>query len=424
MGAFVYRDGFLHAEAVPVARLAESFGTPLYCMSEAALTWQFGRLSEALEGMDFEICYAPKANSSLAALRVLARLGAGADTVSEGEMRLALAAGIPPGRIVFEGPGKAKRELEFALSAGIGQINVESESELHALDAIARKRGCAASAALRVNPDVDAGSHGKISTGRAGDKFGIPIESIPDLYARAAAMDGVRLVGVAMHIGSQLPSLDPFAVAFQRLAELVVELRAAGHAVERIDIGGGIGVPYGDGNVPPSPDEYGTLVRKVFSGFGALIVAEPGRYIAADSGILLARVLGTKESGGRRIVVVDAAMNDLLRPALYDAHHPVVPVREAAPGAGLEEVDVVGPICETGDTFARARPLPALKAGDLVALLRAGAYSASMASEYNARPRIAEVMVSGDRAALTRARATYAEMLARERLPEWLEGEN
>ena len=424
MRAFAYRDGFLHAEEVPAASLADSFGTPLYCMSEAALTRQYGRLSEALDGMDFEICYAPKANSSLAVLRVLARLGAGADAVSEGEMRLALAAGIPPERIVFEGPGKTRRELAFALNAGIGQINVESEGELHALDDIARDSGCAASAALRVNPDVDAGAHGKISTGRAGDKFGIPIEAISELYARAAAMKGVRLVGVAMHIGSQLPSLEPFRAAFRRLAELVISLRAAGHSVERIDIGGGVGVSYGDGNVPPSPAEYGALVREVFSRFEARIVAEPGRFIAADAGILLARILGTKESGGRRIVVVDAAMNDLLRPALYDAHHPAVPVREAASGAGLEEVDVVGPVCETGDTFARARPLPALREGELIAFLRAGAYSASMASEYNARPRLAEVMVSGDRVALTRARATYAEMLARERMPEWLEGED
>ncbi len=424
MRAFVYREGSLHAEEVPASFLADSFGTPLYCMSEAALTHQYSRLSEALEGVDFEICFAPKANSSLAVLRVLARQGAGADTVSEGEMRLALAAGIAPERIVFEGPGKARRELEFALAAGIGQINIESEGELHALDAIARERGGAASVALRVNPDVDAGAHGKISTGRAGDKFGIPIEAIPEIYARAEEMEGVRLVGVAMHIGSQLPSLEPFDAAFRRLAELVVALRAAGHVVERIDIGGGVGVSYGDGKVPPTPAEYGALVREVFSRFEARIVAEPGRFIAADAGILLARVLGVKESGGRRIVVVDAAMNDLLRPALYDAHHPVVPVREAASGAVLAEVDVVGPVCETGDTFAQARPLPSLKEGDLIAFLRAGAYSASMASEYNARPRIAEVMVSGDRVALTRARATYAEMLARERLPEWLEGEN
>ncbi len=424
MDAFAYRDGILHAEGVSAAALAEAFGTPLYCMSEAALKRHYLLLSEALRGLDFEICFAPKANSSLAVLRVLARLGAGVDAVSEGEIRLALAAGIPAGRIVFEGPGKTKDELEFALASGIGQFNAESEAELRALDAIARQLGLRAPVALRVNPDVEAGAHGKISTGRAGDKFGIPIGAAPGVYARGATMEGLRMVGVAMHIGSQLPRLEPFEAAFRRLAALAGALRGAGLSVDRIDLGGGIGVPYGDGAVPPSPGEYGVLVRSVFARFGARIVAQPGRLIAANAGILLARVLWEKDAGGRRIVVLDAAMNDLLRPALYDAYHPIVPVREPPDGVAESDADVVGPICETGDTFARTRRLPVLAEGDLVAFLGAGAYAASMASEYNSRPRVAEALVSGDRFALTRARTSYAEMLARERVPGWLEAEN
>ena len=423
MQAFGYRGGLLHAESVPVASLAEAFGTPLYCMSEGALVQHFGVLSEALDGLDFEICYAPKANSSLAVLRILAGLGAGADAVSEGEMRLALAAGIPASRIVFEGPGKTGSELGFALSVGVGQINVESEGELFTLDSIARRQGARAPVALRVNPDVDAESHGKISTGRAGDKFGIPIDTVPELYARAASMEGLQMTGVAMHIGSQLPSLGPFEIAFRRLANLVDALQASGKPVERIDIGGGIGVSYGDGAEPPSPGAYGSLVRSVFSRFGARVVVQPGRFIAANAGILLARVVGEKMSGGRRIVVLDAGMNDLLRPALYDSYHAVLPGRAMQTGESCVAADIVGPFCETSDTFARARRLPPLKEGDLVAILGAGAYASSMASEYNSRPRIAEVMVSGDRFALTRARASYVEMLARERIPDWLEAE-
>ncbi len=421
MEAFACRDGVLHAEDVSTEDLAASFGTPLYCMSEAVVRCRYRLLSGALHGLDHEICFAPKANPSLAVLRVLARLGAGADVVSEGELRFALTAGIPPERIVFEGPGKSVGELEFAVSAGIGQINVESAEELFALDSVARRAGRRVPAALRVNPDVDAGAHGKITTGRAGDKFGIPVEAVPRLYAQASDLGGLRMVGVAMHIGSQLPRLAPFETAFRRLAELVASLRASGCTVERVDIGGGVGIAYGDGTVPPSPEEYGALVRSTFAGCGARIVAEPGRLIAAEAGVLLARVLWSKESGGRRIAVVDAGMNDLIRPALYGAYHRIVPVRTSNRVGPAIETDVVGPICESGDTFARARPLPPLERGDLIAFLGAGAYSASMASEYNLRPRAAEVMVSGDRVALTRARPTYAEMLARERVPDWLE---
>ena len=420
MRPYAYRDGVLHAEGVSVAALAEAEGTPLYCMSAAALTENYRQLDAALAGCEHEICFAPKANGSLAVLCTLARLGAGADAVSEGEIRLALAAGIPPERIVFEGPGKTRRELEFALAAGVGQINVESAGELAALAELARHRRYPAGIGLRVNPDVESGGHDKISTGRAGDKFGIAIDAVPALYARAAALPGLRVVGVSMHIGSQVPALNPFRRAFRRLGELVLALRAAGQQVERIDIGGGVGVDYGDGQPPPPVAAYGELVRAEFAHLDARIVVEPGRFIAAGAGILIARILRLRRAGGRRLVIVDAAMNDLLRPTLYDAHHPLLPVREPDRQAAGGVADVVGPVCETGDVLARGRNLPPLAEGELVAFGQAGAYAAAMASEYNARPRIGEVMVSGARAARTRARATYAEMLARERLPEWL----
>jgi len=416
-----YRNGALHVEDVPLATLADRFGTPLYCMSEARLRAQFARLRDALAGIDFEICYAPKANSSLAVLRTLAGMGAGVDAVSEGELRLALAAGVPARRVIFEGPGKSDSEIAFAVSAGIGQFTVESEAELQVLDSHARRAGRRTPAALRVNPDVDAGGHQKISTGRAGDKFGIPIQDVPALYARAAGLPGIEMIGLSMHIGSQVPDLAPFKAAYGRLAALVRQVRASGGIVERIDIGGGLGVDYGDGAVPPCPARYGELVRSVFSGCNARIVSEPGRFLTAGAGLLLARALWCKRSGGRRILVVDAGMNDLQRPALYNAHHRMLPVCAPPPGAEREPTDIVGPICETGDCFARARPFPDIGRGDLIAILDVGAYGASMASEYNARPRVAELMVSEGRFALTRARATYEEMTARERIPAWMQ---
>ena len=420
MDHFGYRDGVLHAEEVPVAELVGAYGTPLHCVSRATLEHHYRVLERALDGLDRQICYAPKANGSLAVLRVLARLGAGADVVSEGEFRLALAAGIPAAAVVFSGVGKTRAEMDFALRNGIGLINVESAAELEVLDAAARAAGCRAPVAFRINPDVETGGHGKLSTGRAGDKFGVPLEAAPELYARAAALEGIEVTGVDMHIGSQLPSLAPFEIAFGRLRELADSLRAAGHRIDRVDLGGGIGAWYGDGIEPPLPEAYGELVRRIFGDADYRIILEPGRMIAANAGILIARALYEKEAGGHRMLVVDAGMNDLMRPALYGAYHEVVPVREAGPEAVPTPCDVVGPVCEPGDTFARGHLLPPVAAEELVVFRSAGAYGAAMASEYNARPRVAEAMVSGWEHALTRARGSYAEMLRRERVPGWL----
>ena len=421
MDHFEYRKGVLHAEDVPLPDLAEAFGTPLYCMSQATLEHHYRVLDAALEGLERMICFAPKANSSLAVLKVLAAAGAGADVVSEGECRLALAAGIPAGSIVFSGVGKTQAELEFALGAGIGQFNVESEPELEALNGLACARSARAPVALRVNPDVDAGAHAKISTGRAEDKFGIPIESAPEIYARAAALEGIEIVGVDVHIGSQIPNLEPFREAFRKVRALADLLLQAGHAIRGIDLGGGVAALYGDGPDPPEPGAYGGLVREVFGDGAYRLIFEPGRMIAANAGILLSRALHEKRAGGRRILVVDAGMNDLLRPALYGAFHGILPVAEPDTAAVHSPCDVVGPVCETSDTFTRARDLPPIVAGELVVFRTVGAYGAAMASEYNARPRIAEVMVSGAQSALTRPRGTYSEMLSRETVPDWLE---
>lgn len=420
MDHFDYRDGVLCAEAVPLALLAERYGTPFYCMSRATLEHHYRVLDGALDGLDRQICYAPKANSSLAVLRVLARLGAGADVVSEGELRLALAAGIPADCTVFSGVGKTRDELEFALRAGVGQINVESAAELEVLAGVAAATGHTAPVAIRVNPDVDAGSHDKISTGRAGDKFGVSEAEARTLYARAARLPGVRIVGIDMHLGSQVPRLEPFAEAFGRLRQLADALRAEGVPIRTVDVGGGVGAHYGDGVAPPTPQAYGALLGAVFGDGGYRIVVEPGRMIAANAGVLVARLLYEKQAGGRRVLVVDAGMNDLLRPALYDSHHAVVPVHAPDPDQAMTPADIVGPVCETADTFARDCAMPPLQEGALVAFRTAGAYGAVMASEYNARRRVAEVMVSDTHHAVTRARGTYAEMLQREQVPEWL----
>ena len=421
MDHFNYREGELYAEDVALADLAEIYGTPFYCVSQATLEHHYRVLDHTLMDCEHQICYAPKANASLAVLEVLARLGAGADVVSEGECRLALAAGVPASVIVFSGVGKTRAEMAFVLRAGIGQINVESPAELLALDAVAQSCNTRAPIAFRVNPDVDAGSHSKISTGRAGDKFGIPFADARALYAQAEALPGIRVVGVDMHIGSQLPALAPFEKAFWKLRKLADQLRGEGHEISTVDIGGGVGACYGDGVTPPTPEQYGALVGEVFGDAGYRIVLEPGRMIAANAGVLVARVLYLKQSQGQKIVVVDAGMNDLMRPSLYDAYHEIVPLREVSAGQQAEACDVVGPVCETSDTFAKNRMLAPVQEGDCLVMRSVGAYGASMASEYNARLRIAETMVSGDRHALTRARGTYSEMLARERRPAWLE---
>jgi len=420
MNQFAYKGGALHAESVPLARVAERIGTPFYCYSSAAIERQFRDFAKALAGLDATVCYAVKANGNLAVIRTLAALGAGADVVSEGELRRALAAGVPPSRIVFSGVGKTRDELAFACARGIMQINLESEAELVMLDEAGRAAGRPMPIALRVNPDVDANTHAKITTGRLENKFGVEWTAAHAVLRRARAMKGVEVVGLAVHIGSQLSELEPFRAAFARLRDLVLMMRADGIPIRRLDLGGGLGVPYAD-ETPPSAAAYGALVRDCFADLGCALVFEPGRFLVAGAGVLVARVILVKPGAVRTFVVCDAAMNDLLRPALYDAYHDILPVAEPQPGVARAPVDVVGPVCETGDTFARQRPLPPLAAGDLIAFATAGAYGAAMASSYNARPLVPEVMVRGERFALVRARPDQAEMMALERLPEWME---
>ncbi len=418
---FRYRDGVLGAEAVPLARIAEEVGTPFYCYSVGALERAYRTLATALDGLPATICYSLKANSNLAVVRTLAALGAGADVVSEGEARRAIAAGIPARRIVFSGVGKTRDELAFALDCGIGQVNVESADELELLGELAAAGGARMAVAVRVNPDIDARTHEKIATGRKEDKFGVDFAQAKAIYARAREISGLEPVGIAMHIGSQIDDLEPFRAAFTRLAELVGELRAQGHEVARLDLGGGLGIDYGDAPAPPSAAEYGDLVRQIVAPLGCELQFEPGRSIAGNAGVLVARVLYTKPGGSRSFVIVDAAMNDLQRPALYGAYHAIVPVAEPAAGAPEKPVDVVGPICETGDTFAMGRTLPPVAAGDLLAFCSAGAYGAVMSSNFNSRPLVAEVLVGGARFAVVRPRQTYDEMFGRDRIPDWLD---
>jgi diaminopimelate decarboxylase len=419
---FSYRDGVLHAEGVSLPDVAEAVGTPVYVYSAATLTRHYRVFQKALAGLPHLICYALKANSNLAVVRLMASLGAGADVVSEGEYRRARAAGVPGERIVFSGVGKTRREMHLALQCGVRQFNVESEPELAALSEVATQLGRRAPIAVRVNPDVDARTHAKIATGRAENKFGVPIGRAREIYAEAARLPGIEVVGIDVHIGSQLTELAPFEAAFGRVAELAEALRADGHAIRRLDLGGGLGIPYRRAHeAPPLPFDYGDLIRRTVGHLGCEIEIEPGRLIAGNAGLLLATVLYAKRGAGRDFLVLDAAMNDLIRPAMYDAWHEIVPVAEPAADAELTAVDVVGPVCETGDTFARARPLPPLRADDLVALRSAGAYGAVMASEYNSRPLVPEVLVSGDHFAVVRKRPSFDEMLARDTIPLWMD---
>lgn len=422
MDHFNYRDGILHAEDVPLPEIADAVGTPVYVYSTATLERHFYLFEEALQGLPHLICYALKANSNLAVIATLARLGSGADVVSEGEMRRALAAGIPPQRIVFSGVGKTDAEIRFGLEHRIRQFNVESEPELEAISRIATSMGATAPIAIRVNPDVDAETHAKIATGRAEDKFGIPIARAREVYALAASLPGIEIIGTNTHIGSQLTDLAPFRAAFTKLADLTRALRDDGHDIRRIDLGGGLGIPYMRANdAPPLPFDYGALIRETVGDLGCEIEIEPGRLIAGNAGILLSRAIYRKEGEGRDFLILDAAMNDLIRPAMYDAFHEIMPATEPDPKAAITPIDIVGPVCESGDTFARARSMPPIGAGDLVAFRSAGAYGATMASEYNSRPLVSEVLVRGDQFAIIRARPTYAEMLARDSLPGWLE---
>jgi diaminopimelate decarboxylase len=424
MNHFELRDGELRCEEVPLARIAEAVGTPVYVYSTATLERHFTVFRGALGAHpalgEPLIAYALKANSNIAVVRTLARLGAGADTVSEGEIRRALQAGVPAAKIVFSGVGKTAAELAFALDACVAEINVESEPELDQLAAIARDKQVRAPVAIRVNPGVGAGGHDKISTGHAESKFGVSIGQAERLYAKAAAAPSVRALGLACHVGSQITDLAPLEGAFGAMRSLVERLRGAGFAIERLDLGGGLGAPYFDQPDPPSPADYAGMVARVIGNLGVGLTLEPGRAIAANAGVLVSRVIHVHaRPDGRRYLVLDAAMNDLIRPAMYEAYHDLRPLR---PRAGATQAyDVVGPICETGDTFSRDRRLPPLEAGDLVAFMTAGAYGAVMASEYNTRPLVPEVLVRGDDFAVIRERPTYEDMFERERLPGWLD---
>lgn len=421
MDYFNYVDGWLHAEEVPLARIAEAVGTPVYVYSAATLTRHFKLFQQALEWTDHLVCFAVKSNSNLAVLKLLGDLGAGMDIVSGGEYARARAAGVAGGRIVFSGVGKLESEMRMALEGGIRQFNVESEPELELLSRVAHSMGLRAPIAIRVNPDVDAKTHEKIATGKSENKFGIPIARAREVYAAAARLPGIEVVGIDMHIGSQLTELEPYRQAYAKMADLTRALRADGHDIRRLDMGGGLGIPYRrDNNAPPLPIEYGQVIREAVGNLGCEIEIEPGRNISGNAGILLSSVVYLKEGEGRDFLILDAAMNDLIRPAMYGAHHDIVPVREAAPGTDVGRFDVVGPVCETGDTFAKGVDLPGLAAGDLVAFRSAGAYGAVMASEYNSRPLVPEVLVRGDQFAVIRPRPTLEEMLGRDTIPEWL----
>ncbi len=420
MHHFDYRDGELHAEAVPLARLARSVGTPFYCYSTATIVRHYQVLEQAYRGLDHLVCYAIKANSNQAVIKTLADLGAGMDVVSEGEVRRALAAGVAPEKIVFAGVGKTREEMTFALKAGVRLFNVESEPELVALSDVASGLGATAEIAIRVNPDVDPKTHRKISTGKAETKFGVPFADAPRLYAKAAKLPGIRASGIHMHIGSQITELAPFRRAFALMREMVGTLRAAGHVIDHVDLGGGLGVPYRAGNdVPPHPDEYASAARTAVADLGAKVYFEPGRMIVGNAGILVARVIYVKKGAERSFIIVDAAMNDLIRPTLYDAFHDIWPVKKPRAGAAEQLADVVGPVCETGDYLALERALPKLSAGDLVAFMSAGAYGATQSGTYNTRRLVPEVLVSGSRAAVVRPRQSYEELIGLDRLADW-----
>jgi diaminopimelate decarboxylase len=416
---FCYRGAVLHAENVPIAHIAAAVGTPFYVYSAAGLGARYRRFAESFGEKRPLICYAVKANSNLAVLRLFANLGAGADIVSEGELRRALAAGIPPQRIIFSGVGKTAPEIEAALDAGISQFNVESVPELRRLSGLAAARGVTSQVAIRVNPDVDALTHAKIATGRKGDKFGIAFAETVAAYRIAAASPGIAPVGLAVHIGSQLLDLDPYRRAFERIAGLIVELRAAGLAVDRVDLGGGLGIGY-RGEQAPQPADYARLAQRIFEPLGVALACEPGRVLTAEAGLLVTQVIYVKETGHKRFIIVDAAMNDLLRPALYGAWHDILPVDQAPPEAVLRPADLVGPVCETGDALAADRRLPPLAAGDLLAVAAAGAYGAVMSSTYNSRLLTPEVLVAGERFSIIRARPSYDALLALDHIPDWL----
>lgn len=425
MDHFLYRDGQLHAEDVPVAAIAAEVGTPFYCYSAATLLRHYRLFDEALDPMEHLVCFAMKSNSNQAILTLLAQAGAGMDVVSGGEYARARAAGVPGERIVFSGVGKTREEMTTALTGGIRQFNVESEPEMLALSEVAVSLGVTAPMTIRVNPDVDAKTHAKIATGKSENKFGIPISRAREVYALAASLPGLKVVGIDVHIGSQLTELDPFRLAYGKVASLTEALRADGHDITRLDLGGGLGIPYTRSNeAPPLPSEYGALIRDTLGHLGCEVEIEPGRLISGNAGIMVSKVIYVKSGEDREFLILDGAMNDLVRPSMYDAHHDIVPLVEPAPATAQQPYDIVGPVCETGDTFAKGRDMPALGAGDLVAFRSAGAYGAVMASEYNTRPLIPEVLVQGGDWAVIRPRPSYEDIIARDVVPAWVTSED
>lgn len=421
MRHFEYRDGVLHAEGVNLSAVADAVGTPFYCYSTATLERHFRVFTEAFAGTEHLVCYAMKANSNQSVLRTLAKLGAGADVVSGGELKRALAAGIPAGKILFSGVGKTAAELHAALDADILCINIESEPELELLSQIASGLGRTARISIRVNPDVDSGTHAKISTGKSENKFGIPIARAREVYARAAKLPGIEVTGVDMHIGSQITDLGPMEAAFRLLADFVTVLRGDGHTISHVDFGGGLGVPYyEDRAAPPEPLAYAAMVKRVTHNLGCTLMFEPGRMIVGNAGILVTRVIYVKHGDARNFVIIDAAMNDLIRPTLYEAYHQIMPVRAAAQDAPVLVADVVGPVCETGDYLALGRNLPEPKPGDLLAIMTAGAYGAVQAGTYNTRPLVPEVLVKGDQYAVVRPRVDVDALIAMDKPAPWL----
>jgi diaminopimelate decarboxylase len=419
MSFFHYQGGQLHAEQVPLARIAAEVGTPFYCYSDAALRAAYEEFADAIAGQPAIICYSLKANNNLAIVRTLASLGAGADVVSEGELRCALAAGVPEDKIVFAGVGKTATEMAAGLDADIRQFNVESLPELHLLNQVALERGRRARVALRINPDVDARTHASISTGKAENKFGIELGRAQAAYAEAARLPGIEVSGLAVHIGSQLTEIEPYRIAFAKMAALANELRQAGLAIREIDVGGGLGIAYA-GETAPSVRDYAAAVKATVGALGLPLIFEPGRRIVGNAGILVTRVIYVKDGVNRNFLIVDAAMNDLIRPALYDAYHIIMPVAEPASDAPTRRVDIVGPICESTDRLAEQRAMPPVAAGDLLAICSVGAYGAVMASTYNLRRPAPEVMVRGEDHAIVRQRPEYQAIMERDQLPAWL----
>ena len=422
MNHFEYRDGILHAEGVPIPEIAREVGTPFYCYSTATLERHYKVFAAAFADVDSLVCYAMKANSNQAVLKTLARLGAGVDVVSEGELRRALEAGVPASRIMFSGVGKTPREMDAALEAGIYCFNVESEPELEVLNQRAIKAGKRAPVSFRINPDVDARTHAKISTGKKENKFGISWERARAVYAHAAKLPGIQVTGIDMHIGSQITELQPFDDAFRLLSELVTTLRADGHAIDHVDIGGGLGIPYKDDNSPPPlPDAYAETVKTQLRNLNCKLITEPGRLIVGNAGILVTEVVYVKDGGEKSFVIVDAAMNDLIRPTLYEAYHEIRPVTITAASSARIRADVVGPVCETGDYLALDREMAQPKPGDLLAVGSAGAYGAVQAGTYNSRLLVPEVLVHGDQFHVVRPRTTYEELIGLDSIPGWLE---